>query len=204
MCWWDKQLIDKITGNNMILELYKRYVDDSNMVIDDRRADTTDESVVKYISKIADSIDQCIRTTYDYCSNYKDGKLPMLDTKLWIGKSINDEWKILHTHYMKDVSSRFLIHARSAHPSNMKLNVLVNEGLRVLRNCSIHLGWEEGKRHLQYFVQRMQYSEVKKACKRNKLRIKVVEKMRKTIKKELQRSNPFKNKNCAREDCVLC
>lgn len=279
MCWWDKQLIDKVTENNMILELYKRYVDDSNMVVNDLRTDTTDKSVVEHISKIADSIDPCIKTTYDYCSNYEDGKVPMLDTKLWIGKSVNDEWKILHTHYMKDVSSRFLIHARSAHPSNMKINVLVNEGLRVLRNCSIHLGWEEGKKHLQYFVQRMQYSgynqdtrakvihkilknydkkvenyalnqkmyrsrqeqynerrkkkdlkktnwydqekydgvmfvdttengeymnEIKKACKRNKLKIKVVEKMRKTIKKELQRSNPFRKENCSRKDCVLC
>ena len=180
---------------------------------------------------------------------------------------------------MKDVSSRFLIHARSGHPSNMKTNVLINEGLRILRNCNIHLGWEEARKHLQYFVRRMQYSgydqymrakvifkvlnrydkkvksysttnkmyksrqeqyderrkrkdiekenwynkerydgimfvdvtkngellnEVKRACKRNKLKIKVVEKMHSTIKCEIQRSNPFQNKNCGREDCVLC
>ena len=49
----------------------------------------------------ADTIDPCIRTTYDYCSNYADGRVPMLDLKIWIGKDENNEWKILHTHYMK-------------------------------------------------------------------------------------------------------
>ena len=83
---------------------------------------------------------------------------------------------------MKDVSSRFLIHARSAHPSNMKLNVLVNEGLRVLRNCSIHLGWEEGKRHLQYFVQRMQYSGYNQET-RAKIILKILKKYDKKVEK---------------------
>ena len=47
-------------------------------------------------------------------------------------------------------------------------------------------------------------NEVKRACKRNKPKIKVVEKMHSTIKREIQRSNPFQNKNCGRKDCVLC
>ena len=279
MCWWDKQLLQKVSENGMKIELYKRYVDDCDIIVDDFKEDTTDKEVVQKISEIADTIDPCIRTTYDYCSNYADGRVPMLDLKIWIGKDDNNEWKILHTHYMKDVSSRFLIHARSSHPSNMKTNVLVNEGLRILRNCNIHLGWEEARKHLQYFVQRMQYSgysqemrakvinrvmkkydekvevykitkrmyksrkeqyderrkekdkkksnwydpekydgvmfvdvtengelmnEVKKACKRNKIKVKVVERMRSTVKKEIQRSNPFQHKNCGRKECVLC
>ena len=183
----------------------------------------------------------------------------------------------MHTHYMKDVSSRYLIHARSGHPSSMKVNVLVNEGLRILRNTSTHLGWEEAREHLQYFVRRMQFydhdmrsniihkvlrkwdekleryaqankmyksrkeqyderraakdekktnwydrekydgvlfvdvtenselkREVQKACKKNKMKVKVVEKMRGTVKDELQRSNPFKARNCGREHCVIC
>ena len=77
---------------------------------------------------------------------------------MWLGKDQEGIWKILHEHYMKDVSSRFLIHARSSHPNSMKVNVLVNEGLRILRNTSIHLGWEIARNHLQNFVQRMQFS----------------------------------------------
>ena len=203
----------------------------------------------------------------------------MLDLKLWIGKDANDQWKLLHTHYMKDVSSRYLIHARSSHPTNMKHNVLINEGLRTLRNTSMHLDWEEGRKHLQYFVHRMQFSgydqstraniikkvlekrdekvrkyeetnrmyrsrneqyeerrkekerkktnwydrekhdgvifvdvtengemlkEVKKVVRKNKMKIKVVEKMRSTLKKEIQRSNPLKSEGCGRVNCVPC
>ena len=38
--------------------------------------------------------------------------------------------------------------------------------------------------------------EMKKACKHNKLKIKVVEKIDSTVKRELQRSNPFKVRKC--------
>ena len=38
------------------------------------------------------------------------------------------------------------------------INVLVNEALRIMRNCSKHLPEEEMKKHLQYLMNRMQYS----------------------------------------------
>ena len=268
-----------MADENIEVILYKRYVDDSNLVVDDFKDDTNDEMVMKKISQIADSIDPSIRSTYDYGSKYEDGKLPMLDLKIWIGKDLNGVWKILHSHYMKDVSSRYLIHTRSSHPDSMKVNVLVNEGLRILRNTSIHLGWEEARDQLQYFVKRMQFSgydmnmrakiiskiiqkwdnilikynetgkmfrsrqeqynerkasknkkksawydqskydgtlfvdvtensemmhEVQRVCKKNKMKVKVIEKMRNTVKTEIQRSNPFKTRNCGRNDCVLC
>ena len=40
----------------------------------------------------------------------------------------------------------------------MKINVLVNEVLRIMRNCSKYLQREDVTKHLQYFVNRMQYS----------------------------------------------
>ena len=49
----------------------------------------------------------------------------------------------------------------------MKINVLVNEGLRILRNTSTHLGWEESRKHLQYFVLRMQFSGYNHATRSN-------------------------------------
>ena len=38
--------------------------------------------------------------------------------------------------------------------------------------------------------------EIQKACKKNKMKVKVVEKMQSTVKSELQRSNPFKIDKC--------
>ena len=226
------------------------------------QTNTTDEEVIKKVSEIANTIDACIQSTYDYSSKYEDGRVPMLDLKLRIGENESGEYKVLHTHYMKEVSSRYLIHERSSHPDNMKFTALVNEG--ILRNCNPNLNWNKGCSHLQHFVHRMQFSgydhayrarvitkvlehydkkvrkfnetrrmyrsrreqyderrrkmkrklcgtieknlrlfvdvtensvmlkEMKKACKRNKLKIKVVEKIDSTVKRELQRSNPFK------------
>ena len=45
---------------------------------------------------------------------------------------------------------------------------------------------------------------VEAACRRNKMRIKVVEKISNTVKKELQKSNPFGQGHCKRNDCVTC
>ena len=56
------------------------------------------------------------------------------------------------------MSTRSLIHNSSVHPENVKINVLVNEASRILRNCSDELEWKGVVPHLNYFTKRMQYS----------------------------------------------
>ena len=50
---------------------------------------------------------------------------------------------LLHEHYSKDVSSKAVIDARSVVPWKVKQTVLTQEDIKVLRNCSRHLTWEE-------------------------------------------------------------
>ena len=40
----------------------------------------------------------------------------------------------------------------------MKEAVMVNEIMRILRNCSQHLEWDKVATHLTYFMRRMQFS----------------------------------------------
>ena len=58
------------------------------------------------------------------------------------------------------------------------------------------------------FVQPTEGSELKKKvqqiAKRNKVKVKVVEKAGLTVKKVLQKSNPFGKKACHRDDCAMC
>ena len=164
---------------------------------------------------------------------------------------------------MKDVSSRAVINERSSHPKSMKKNVLVNEALRILRNSSEFLKWEETAEHLSYLMKRLQFSgydqnfrhevmktafrkydtsrgqtttgtqtkekrtkkwqngtettmfvqatpneelrkEIQRCALKNKINIKVREKVDNNIRRELQRSNPFKNTTCGRESCIIC
>ena len=137
-------------------------MDDINLIIKIEGEDTItgprDKCIMERVKLLANTIHSNIKATCDYGSNYEDGKLPMLDVKMWIGESAQNGTKILYEHYMTDVSSRHLLNYRSAHPESMKLNVLVNEALRIVRNCSKYLERSVVNQHLQYFVNRMQYS----------------------------------------------
>jgi hypothetical protein len=234
---------------------------------EDAVGEPRDKVVMEKVREIANTIHSNIRATCDYGSNYDDRKLPVMDVKIWIGDSAESGTKVLYEHYMKDVSSRHLLNYRSAHPESMKINVLVNEALRIMRNCSKYLQREEVTKHLQYFVKRLQYSgypheyryeimsrairkddqtrqqqvendetrrrtakkrswydkskfdgvmfvdvtlnselkhRVQNACKKNGVKVKVVEKMNQTVKSNLQRNNPYGWKHCGRRDCPTC
>ena len=119
---------------------------------------TTDREVMEKIQGEANAVHHSIRATIDYGSKHIDNKLPLLDVKSWIGKNKDGVIKVMHEHYMKDVSTRSLIHYNSAHPTNVKTNILVNEASRILRNCSKEMKWTDVVPHLNYFIKRMQFS----------------------------------------------
>ena len=95
MSWWDRELLILLREDGICVLFYKRYVDDSNMVLNDEasenREDLPEEPREKWIMERvrekANSIHNNIKATIDYGGNYEDGKLPMLDLKLWIGEA---------------------------------------------------------------------------------------------------------------------
>ena len=170
---------------------------------------------------------------------------------------------------MKEVSTRAVINSRSSHPIQMKKNVMINEIMRILRNCNEFCPWEEVAQHISYFMKRLQFSgydqefrhivvakairkhklkteniekgedqqqpkmsrklrwfqkgngadavmfvqatedeqlkkEIQRCAERNKLKLKVIEKVENSVSKELQRSNPFKDDVCGRAKCKIC
>jgi len=46
--------------------------------------------------------------------------------------------------------------------------------------------------------------EIQRAAEKNKMKLKVVEKVESSVHSELQRSNPFKSSLCRKEKCVVC
>ena len=69
--------------------------------------------------------------------------------------------------------------------------------------------YKEDKRYDSVmFVQPTEKSQLKnkvqQIARRNGVKVKVVEKAGQTVKKVLQRSNPFGKKVCGREDCLVC
>ena len=107
MVLWDRQFKIKMDENGLRLRMYKRYVDDINVIVNAPRAGLKfvvsadrviqDENIVEQelavkadkrcmnlVQKIGNSIHPSISLEVDYPSQHVDGKLPTLDLKVWV------------------------------------------------------------------------------------------------------------------------
>ena len=290
------------------MKMNKRYVDDINMVVQatpvgmrykDRKTHmdersvaedqgiSDDERTMTLIKQIGNDIHPSIQLEIDYPSKHQDGKLPILDLKVWMetkGEETDRQDEktsvIMYEFYSKSMASKTVIHARSAVSWSTKRTVLTQEVFRVLLNCSRLLPWKRIVENVNEMVLRMQYSgyskkfryevvdsalkafrarqraeregerplhrpkewrkverekeeserksnwykrggnesvifvpatpnsrlrkEYQKEIKQQGFNIKVVEKAGIAIKRLLQKSDPFKPRQCEREDCPVC
>ena len=80
---------------------------------------------------ISNTITNCVQYTVDCPSRQLDEKVPVLDLKVLV-----EDGKIVHDFHEKPCASKFVIPYSSAHSRSMKMSVMVEEGLRRLRNVS--------------------------------------------------------------------
>jgi len=185
MSWWDIQVRSRCREKGMEVKLYGRYVDDINTLtkkvqrgtrfINDELI-TTENGRVEDISKdddeitmttfkdIAESVHNSIKLKVDYPSNYNDSKIPILDLKVWVEETCNGA-RVMYEHYEKDISSKQVIHAKSAVPTKTKITILTQEMLRILTHCSPHLPWERVCEHINQFMKKLQFSGYNKGCR---------------------------------------
>ena len=164
MCGWDKMLFEKLAMNEIFAVLYKRYKDDVNFALqaegeeaETEVGDERNKRVMEKVKEIANSVHRSIKVTVDCGYNYVDGRLPSLDLVVWNGRGNDGKRRIMHSHYIKKVSSRLVMEQRSAHGENTKRNVMVNELCRIMKNCSVYLPWDEVAAKVSYYVRRMSY-----------------------------------------------
>ena len=77
------------------------------------------------------SIMSFLKFTQEIGEDFQDGKLPSLDTKIWV-----EGFVILFEFYEKSMSSNLVVHAKSALSEETKLSTLAEETCRRLRNTS--------------------------------------------------------------------
>ena len=135
---WDKRYLKKVKDSDQVMQVYSRYVDDSNQVTS-VRDDHTRETTVQKLLEIANSIEEGIVMEVDVVENHPDLKLPILDMKCWLDSDGNAQYQ----HYEKPVSSKLVISARSAHANGCKRSVHVYELDRRMSNTSEGADWEE-------------------------------------------------------------
>ena len=159
MIWWDRQFIDKLQQQKIDLKLYSRYVDDIICVLGGRPVKTLEcKEVWSQIQQVANSIHQSIKVTVDYPKNNDDARMPVLDLKVWFEKTDKDKVKLMHTYYMKPMANKGLIHRDSALSMRTKIQILIADLVRIMRNISPLITQLERKKHIQHFIDRLQYS----------------------------------------------
>ena len=127
--------------------------------------DKTDEEAEKIIMEkvkgIANSIHSSIKVKVDYPTLHANQRIPILDTEMWIEEvEINGikKHQILYSYYEKEMSSKYLIHNNSAISRGSKMNILVNELLRVMKNTSLRVNEDQKNENIQHFINKMQFS----------------------------------------------
>ena len=300
MAKWDRLYLESVEKAGLKMLLYERYVDDSNQVAEapprgwkycnvekkmviseeEDECENEDERMANALIKIANGVMECVKMEADMPSKNEDGKLPILDMKVWMSK----DGDIMFQHYEKPMSSKAVLHEESAHPSACKRGVHVQEVVRRLLNSSPNLDWETevtpvlseymnrmkdagyGERYRKSILQQAlaiydakleeeregrrpvyrpkswQKAERRKKKKESKhewstkggfiapifvpaspggelarrmkkvmdrerkgeINFKIVEMGGKTLKRELQKSNPLSTPGCNQSDCIAC
>jgi len=175
MTWFDKQLINGLNHRNIEVIMYQRYVDDINIAMikpDHSLAELTegehvDSKLMDIVKEVGDNIHTSITLQVDAPSKHSDMKMPILDLKVWCESRVTNQDNIppkkksliLHEFYSKPMSSKAVMHAKSAFPLKTKRTVLTQELLRIFLRCSRELEWNQTLKHANEFMKRMQFSE---------------------------------------------
>ena len=170
----DKKYLEKLSALGLENEDFARYVDDETEVlaaiepgvrydgerlvkiqelIHEDEAIEDDLRTMNLLKTIANKITNCIQFTIDCPSLNQDGKVPVLDLAVSV-----ENGQIVHDHYEKPCASKFVIPHSSAHSKKMKMAVLVEEGLRRLRNTSRGLDWERSRIVMEKWSQKLRRS----------------------------------------------
>ena len=169
---WDKKLLSKLKSFKMIPDIYTRFKDDIEIVIeslekgsqltedgeiivdeekkliDEERSDN--KVTMEIVQQIANSINPMIKLTVETPCNFKDGQMPVLDIKVKINE--NESNRIDYEHYEKPTKNPRVILASSALSFSKKRTILTQEGLRRLRNTKKELGPEVQTKYLNLFM----------------------------------------------------
>ena len=189
---WDRMYLEKARKAGVEIEMYQRYVDDSNQIdivppkgakydIKEKKVqidhnlieleEEDDKRIARILTEIANDVMPCIKMEADWPTKNEKKKLPILDMEVWM----QNGW-ILYSHYEKPMSCRSILNSKSAHPTNCKKGVHTQEILRRIINCSQKLDWnKETVPFLNDYMMRMKeagYTEgYRKAIMTNALRI---------------------------------
>ena len=157
------KLNQMLKQSDIEVQLYSLYVDDIVVVaktVQSNLGELKDRETLRKIQAIANGIHESIKVTIDFPSKHANNRMPVLDTEQWIEpvKCGNEmRCQILHSH-MKPIASKHVINKNSALSQETKINILVADLVRIMRNVSPLCSNTERTEHVQHFINRLQFS----------------------------------------------
>ena len=161
MAYWHIEFIKRLKQLDIEMDVYGGFVDDTLLLTDEIDKGTkiednelvvnsvkkqvdqnkSEEKVtIEILEEVAQSILKMIEVTSEAPSKFIDGKLRMLDVKIWVN---NEEGgRLDFEFYSKSISDKLLVMRDSAMPENFKRTVMTQECLRRLLNTKKELGTE--------------------------------------------------------------
>ena len=161
MAMWDKLLLEKGLNTGWLIHMMKRYVNDCTAVLEtlkmgvrwseevglsyssvweteDKASGLSDDQrTMREFQKMANTILDFIRVTYDTCTDHESRKLPILDLQCWVEGRV-----VFHMYYEKPCASQYFIKEASAMSANTKWSSLSQEIIRRMKNTSRRVAHE--------------------------------------------------------------
>ena len=125
--------------------------DDSKIEEDEAIPD--DERTFNLLMNIGNSIFECVQFTVDVPSKNANGRLAVLDLELEVKNG-----RIEHGYFEKACTSEVVIPYTSAHSRKMKMSIMVEEGVRRLRNAARGLDWERSRAVMETWSRKLRRS----------------------------------------------
>ena len=129
-----------------------KLVKDETKVEEDRMI-PDDERTFTLLKNIGNSIFDCIQFTVEVPSASTNGRLAVLDLELEVKNG-----SIEHGHFEKACSAEVVIPYTSAHSRKMKMSIMVEEGVRRLRNAARGLDWERSRAVMELWSRKLRRS----------------------------------------------
>ena len=151
---WDLELLKQLEDIKVVVDEKARYMDDIRLfmqavklgwrwsesglayqedwrVEEENREMTGEEKTAEIILPLMNKIHHNLSFTVELAKDFADGKLPTLDTKLWMENGV-----IMYDFYEKPMVGNRVMSKKSAIGENTKISSLSNDLIRRLKNCS--------------------------------------------------------------------
>ena len=176
MLEWDQKFLKLARDNQINIYMYKRYVDDSaegmealkpglrwseeegrmilhpHLVEEDLELEP-DLRSMREVVRMGNSIYNMVQLTGDCPSGNQNGKMPLLNTEVWVEGEI-----VQYKDYRKPCSNPMVMLEMSAMPASIKRTALTQTVIRIRRNTRPELPWSVTENLLSKFSARKKVS----------------------------------------------